>query len=461
MTIACRVLIALVVWGVLSFGAVYPWAYWPLAAGAFALGAWAISATHAWREPRPRAVGLALAGIATALVIQIVPVPYSWFRSVTPAADRLLAQLELGWSAQPPAWHSLSIAPDSTLTSLLLLIAFGVLLVGLTRAVSYMDLSWVVGQLTMFGVVLALFGIAQRLVSGPSDLLVYGFWRPGGYATPFGPFINRNHFAGWMVLMLPLVVASACASLEPTRASSTWRSRFEWLMMPDAGRFVFSATASFIMATALVMTGSRSGMASLVVAVGMLVWLTARRLGDSSRRWLAPAGFVAVMIIAIGWVGVAQTAARFDRAAEELSERAAAWQDTKTIIRDFPITGTGVGGYGTAMLVYQTAARHSIYVQAHNDYLQLIAEGGVLLAIPVAIAVVVIMRSIRHRFRGHDDAATSWLRAGAVAGLAGIATQSLVDFSLQMPGNVMMFVFLLAVALHRPSGSRGMRRSAD
>jgi O-antigen ligase len=103
------------------------------------------------------------------------------------------------------------------------------------------------------------------------------------------------------------------------------------------------------------------------------------------------------------------------------------------------------------MLVYQTAERHSIYLQAHNEYLQILAEGGVLVALPVLLTVVILAINIRHRLRGHDDAQTYWLRAGAVAGLAGIATQSLLDFSLQMPGNAMMCAVVLALALHRPA----------
>jgi O-antigen ligase len=115
------------------------------------------------------------------------------------------------------------------------------------------------------------------------------------------------------------------------------------------------------------------------------------------------------------------------------------------------VTGTGVGGYGTAMLVYQTAERHSIYEQAHNEYLQLLAEGGLLVGLPALALAIVLVRNIRHRLRGSDDPQTAWIRAGALAGLAGIATQSLLDFSLQMPGNALMGVVLLAIAVHRPS----------
>jgi O-antigen ligase len=111
------------------------------------------------------------------------------------------------------------------------------------------------------------------------------------------------------------------------------------------------------------------------------------------------------------------------------------------------------------MLVYQTAGREEIYLQAHNDYVQVAAEGGLLLVVPAAILLTYIIRTIWRRMRGGDDSVLSgWLRAGAVAGLVGIAAQSLVEFSLQMPGNAVWFVLLAAIAMHRPSRSSSARR---
>lgn len=454
--------LGLLIWGVVSFGAVYPWAYWPLAVGCGAAGAWAVAMTRAWRDPRARAIGVALACVGCAIALQMVPLPLRWFREITPAGDQLLAQLELAYSVQPPTWHSVSITPAGTLTSLVLFLAFSLFLIGLIRAVSYLSLDWMVGQLIAFGLALALFGIVQRAIAGSENILVYGFWRPFGRATtPFGPFINRNHFAGWMVMVLPLVAAYASALAQASRGPflGGWRGWTRWLMTPDASRFVFVSLAMLVMAVALVITGSRSGLGSFVVAMIALGILSALRADRKVRRLLPTVYMAALVIVAVGWAGVDRTAARFERATAELGERAAAWHDTARIIRDFRWTGTGLGGFGKAMLVYQTTDRSSIYVQAHNDYLQVLAEGGVLVAVPAAIALVVLCRVALLRFRRREDSEmTYWLRSGAVAGLVGIATQSLLDFSLQMPGNAVMFTVLCAIAVHRPASVRHAHR---
>ena len=132
------------------------------------------------------------------------------------------------------------------------------------------------------------------------------------------------------------------------------------------------------------------------------------------------------------------------------------WSVTARIIRDFPLTGTGLNTFGTATLAYQVSHLDMHYAEAHNDYLQLAAEGGVLLSAPVLAAVVFTIGIIWRRFdEGGGGSESFWPRLGAVTGLMAVALQSLVDFSLQMPGTAVLFVVFLAVALHRPrSGGR-------
>jgi O-antigen ligase len=453
MTLFAALLLALLAWGVLAFGGVYPWAYWPLTIGAAGLGLWAIVRTKAWRDPRARGISYAWAGIAAAVAVQAIPLPYDLFVRLSPAADRLLRQIELGYALQPPAAHALSVRPEATLVFLAVFAAFGLLLVGLMRAISYVRLEWLAMQLMAFGLALALFGIIQKIVMPPDSYLVYGFWRPSGIANPFGPFINRNHFAGLMLLLVPLVAGYAAATGAAARKpyARDWHTWITWLATPDASRFVFASFAALVMAAALVFTGSRSGMLSLVVVLAVFALLAAARIRGTQARLLGGLYLIVLAAGAVGWAGLEATSTRFALASTDLQDRVAAWRDTVQIIRDFPWAGTGFGAYGAAMLVYQTANRTSIFIHAHNDYLQVLAEGGVLVAIPVAIAVIVILRGVYRRLRrGEDGSAAGWLRIGAIAGLAGIAAQSLLEFSLQMPGNAAVAVLLLAIALHRP-----------
>ena len=125
------------------------------------------------------------------------------------------------------------------------------------------------------------------------------------------------------------------------------------------------------------------------------------------------------------------------------------------IVRRFPIVGTGLNTFGTATVFYQTADRTKHFFEAHNDYLQLLAEGGLLLCIPIALAIVALVRTVRHRLRDiPSDSTDYWIRIGALTGIGAMAVQELADFSLQMPGNAVLFVVLLAIAVRHSAARR-------
>ena len=96
----------------------------------------------------------------------------------------------------------------------------------------------------------------------------------------------------------------------------------------------------------------------------------------------------------------------------------------------------------------------NFFAQAHNDYLQLAAEGGLLVTGPAAVCFLVFVRDVRRSLRAHRGSTTWWLRAGAVSALVAIGFQEMVEFSLQMPGNAALFTVVCAVALHRPAPGR-------
>jgi O-antigen ligase len=438
-------------WGVLAFGAVYPWAYWPLGAAAAGLGVWAIVTARAWEDPRAVRLGIVLAVLIAAIVAQIVPLPYTWVGWLSPGLDVSLREYQLGYS--PPVRHALSLEPARTGVVLFLAFGLALLLVGATRMVRRVPLEWLVSQLMGLAVALAVVGIVQRAFFDPASPLVYGFWQPRDGGNPFGPFVNRNHFAGWMVMVLPIVAMYAVGVLGEARrpAARSVGAWLRWLTTVDGNRVLLLAVATLVMGAALVITGSRSGIASLAVAVAVMLSFVVREVPQ--RRHRIAAIFYAGLLLggAVAWAGSDMVVARFADAPDAFGERLEAWRNTLAIVRDFPLFGVGLGAYGRAMLVYQTGDRRLMYAQAHNDYLQLVAEGGLLLMVPVILILATIVRAIRRRLQAsEDDPLTFWIRRGAVAGLVGIAAQSLVEFSLQMPGNAVLFVILLAIAMHRP-----------
>jgi O-antigen ligase len=444
-----RLLMATIAWGALAFGAVYPWGYWPLVIASAGLGLWGIFETRAWEDPRTRHLGIALAAVAAAMFVQIIAIPYEWLAEISPSVDRFFEEFQLGH--HPSGTHALSLDPPATAIGLALFGALALLLVGLVRAIRYVRFDWLLNQLMGLGVGLAILGVVQKALIDVDHPRLYGFWTPQLGGNPFGPFINRNHFAGWMVMTLPLVIGYSCALVyQSTPNARTWRGWLRWITTVEANRFLLVVFVIVALGMSLALTGSRSGIASFVVAIAVF---GAFLLTRSARRARAMAAiYLCVLVIsAVAWAGVDRAVDRFGRASSDAGGRLSAWSDTVNIIRDFPIFGTGIGTYGLAMLVYQTNGRDVMYAEAHNDYLQLAAEGGLLIVVPAAIVAGLVAYVVRRRLKSRDDdPLTYWIRVGAVAGIAGIAAQSIVEFSLQMPGNRVLFVLLLALALHRP-----------
>jgi O-antigen ligase len=460
----------LVVWGALAFGAVYPWAWRPLITGCAVVGAasWLEARRHGARA-HDRALLMALGCVALAAVVQLTPMPRSMRLLLSPSNETMLLEQDLeyasaarlagvaddGSMAQVPATlpeRSLSIKPDATARALLLLMSLTLLLAGLTRLLSITGTRRLITALVVFGTALALFGVVQRALLGDhawGGMLIYGFWKPiNPLTTPFGPFVNKNHFAGWMLMGLPLAMGLGLGWAERAqkRGGSGWRSALLWLSSPDGGKLQLAALATMVMGVSLLMTKSRSGIAALVLSMMLAGSVVGKRFSGGRSRWLALGGLAVMLVGVFAWAG-ADVTDRFTSGSVGL--RRVIWRDSVAVVRDFPLVGTGLNTFGTAMLSYQTTQRDTHFQEAHNDYLQILVEGGLLIGLPAAFALVMLARAIRRRFATHQDEAMAyWLRVGATTGLIAIGLQSLVEFSLQMPGNAVFCVVLMAIALH-------------
>ena len=131
------------------------------------------------------------------------------------------------------------------------------------------------------------------------------------------------------------------------------------------------------------------------------------------------------------------------------------WTLTIEMIRDFWRVGVGVGAYARAMSAYQPPHDFA-FNHAHNEYLQLVAEGGVALSSAVAIAVAAGVARAARRLQA-DRTALFWMRVGALSGIAATAIQSLWETAIRMPANAVLFALCAVIALRPTSSDRGLR----
>lgn len=460
----------LITWGTFAFGAVYPWAYTPLAAGCVLVGAlgFALGDRPLWTTNR--LLLAALAGIAVVGMLQLIPLPRPLLESISPGTSAFLNRFDLMWSrgidpvtGEPLALrHPVSLAPEFTVRALWLMASFTLLLAGLLRSLSRTSASRLTRGIVFIGCVLAVFGIAQKAMLGDNafdGMRIYGFWKPVDVlSTPFGPYVNKNHFAGWMLMAIPLALGLAAAQFNAlTRPLRNVRDVLLWLSDPEGGHMLLYLVVALIMSLSVLMTGSRSGIGCLAllfigVAIGM------GRQQSIRARVLAGAAVAIVLIAALQWAGRDAKLERFVSDNESVSMRLNIWRMSAGAVPAFPVLGSGLDTFGKVSMAHQQPGMDLHYNEAHNDYVQLLVEGGLVTAILLVMALVGVAVGAATRLRGGDDGVElHWIRVGAIAGLCTIGVQALVEFSLQMPGNAVLFVVLLALALFTPAAHRSTR----
>ncbi|HXF04757.1 MAG TPA: O-antigen ligase family protein [Blastocatellia bacterium] len=316
--------------------------------------------------------------------------------------------------------------------------------------------------LILLGFSIALVGVIHKLTSNGKLLW---FRDVEAIEIAFGPFVNRNHFAGFIEMILPLPLALIVAQGV---------ARDKWIL------YGFLTVA---LGTALVLSASRGALvvlAAQLVALPVLSrWMSqqhGQRAEDAScsvaprgRRFPRPtvraAAGVVILVAGISlgvvWIGAEPVISRFSSAnpdmrsqkdeamtaatdtGESLS-RPTIWRTTMRMIRDHPFLGVGLGAYPVAYTRYDEATGFYRVEQAHNDYLQIIAEAGVI-GLLLLIAFMIAVGRAAGAALASPMVVERSLALGAALGCWGIAVHSLFDFNLQVPANALLFLLLVAI----------------
>lgn len=413
---------------------------------------------------------LALSMLGLCVGLQLIPLQPEVVARVSPAHDianfdRLLAIVNYRDpavlpAASPDAAKPLSIAPARTAVGLAGLIGFGVLLFGTARALSIVSLRRIVIALMVLGVVVSFVRFSR--IADPRAP-IYGLYVPLTDLHASAPFTNHNHLAGWLVMVLSLTLGMLAAEVARglRGVAPSLRERLLWFASKEASHALLTLSVATVLAICVLVSNSRSGATIMSVVFLLFIGLTLRKQRfPIGRRSLAIA--LGVVLLSVFWIAGSEFSSRLAGTNwARLDGRVAVWQDTLRVFKDFPLSGTGFNTFAVAMLHYQTVDDGLRYQEAHNEYLQLLSDGGVLLAAPLLVFAATAIVAIRRRFRDDaDDTQSYWIRVGAVAGIIAIALQSLLDFTLQTPGGAIMFATLLAIAIHAPRRRPSARGAA-
>jgi putative inorganic carbon (HCO3(-)) transporter len=436
-----------VAWTVFAFGGIHPAALIVPGVACVALAV-ARRPAVAWNSPT-RTLDLRLLVLLAAMGLQLVPLPRALVKGISPAA----LDVEQAFALVPlDGLRPLTINLHDSISALLLLGGLFLLFFTARGTCEEGGVRTLARIIAVTGLVVSGIALAQNATAKG---LMYWRFAPGREGPyPFGPFVNRNHFATWAMMAVPLCAGylAAHAAAHPYKAAASWRRR---VLAAFDGRAWMLIASSLLLIVATAASLSRSGLAGLAAALTCSVLLM--RQGSETRRARAPRAATYFGLLAIAAtvgilteVGPGVIASRFGASGVAVADRLAIWHDTLPVLKDFWLTGTGVGTFQPAMAVYQRSKPEVIFNQAHNHYLQVAAEGGLLVGIPVVIALAALLRAAWTSLRA-DRSPMYFIRAGAASGLAGVAAQSLWETGLTIPANAALAAVLVAVVVHVPS----------
>jgi O-antigen ligase len=405
----------LLLFGPLAFGAVEPWSIFVLEAGSVALFLFWI-------------------GKGTVLDGQIKVGWNPLFLPMGVFAALIVAQLAFRVTAYPH--DTAALALQYFAYAMLCFLAGQTLL----RGAQARSLALI---FSVYGAALAGFALLQGISSNGK---LYWMRQPRSGGWIYGPYVNHNHYAGLMEMLVPIPLIVSLTRLAPPKL-----------------RAVAAATAAVMVGT-IFLSGSRGGMIAIVAELIILAASLVRQK-RSLRTAIGIAVFLAIVVGLLVWIGGGELSQRIATAGPGHTELSS---DIRTYInrdglRMFlkkPVLGWGLGTFPIVYPEFRTFYTNFFVNEAHNDYLQLLVEMGLLgFATMLWFVVTLYVRAFK-KIRNWPTEMSGAVTLACLLGLSGILVHSAVDFNLQIPANAALFYVLCTIAASEPFVKPARKRRA-
>ncbi len=503
----------LVVFPPLAFGAVYPWAFSVIELSSFVLLlAWILGTRHRrWEhstktENRIPSFYLPFAVFIGLVLFQMVSMPPAVLRTISPETHALYCDtvdgytgtpgirhsafirldratrrkgsmaLELAEDREPEEkvegkesalqngqsrgplhdWRSLSVYRYATQAALLRILAYA--------AAFLLILSWVDGSskllrllylVVLMGGLLSIIGMVQRFFGAEK---IYGVWKPlyRGDQSFFGPYVNPNHFAGYVAMVIPIAVVLFLRQTEriDVGGPSSLGKYLRWLKEPDGYVALFLLFILTVMVSGLFLSLSRGG---IFAFAGSMIFLFTALSMRGQGRWMLGFGLLGAVFVALFafWLGFLPFETSMKTFAglfqdSNVQFRLQVWSDAWRMLRDFPLFGTGLGTFAHIYPKYKTVLSQATVIYPENDFLQILVEMGFVGFGVVIWFSVRFIKAFLIRWRSYDTYVArinSKVMVGLAAAMVAILIHGFGDFNLHIPANALLFAMIMGLAM--------------
>jgi O-antigen ligase len=412
----------------------------------FGTAAWFLVTSGRNTFPFSKKIVLVPVFLAGIVLLQLCPLPSFLLQRL---AGREISQTNI---------HAgyLSFEPYATRTHFLILLAcFIAFYVAQMVSQDRRRQQFFIGALITLGTFEAFYGLVQYLTGWQ---LIFAYVKKFDLEEATGTYINRNHYAGFLEMILPFSLAWVFYEYARLRSARGSGANLKTLMAKSAAqRLILSLSVSVVLCAALIFSRSRMGILAAASSILIILALVAISRFHGGMGSLLAAAFIVLSICLAIWIGPGPIVSRFQTVNEEYSlggpSRISMWRDALPLIEDHPLLGTGLGTFPIAYTSGQTAFLSQFVNHAHNDYLEIASDLGVPAALILFGSILfVLARAIRSFLSGERDF-DRIVALGCAGSIVAILLHSFADFNLYIPANALLFsaILGLAVSVRNPS----------
>ncbi len=374
------------------------------------------------------------------MVLQAVPIPAELLKILSP----------MSWEAYRPVyeligsneWLSVSVNQKATIQELLRIgsyVLFYILTIQLLRTGE--RLKKVLSFVVILAGIIALIAILQQFSSGGK---LYWF-RPSPGGNPGGPWVNINQYSAYIEMICPLAIGLFLFYRSSVAREHSFRQRFvAFFTSPGSNLYFFYGIIFLLLCSSVFISLCRGGIITILlscVLFALLASIRLRKFGKAS-FWIAFC-LVLLFITSLGWQPIVDEFSYALSPSGGIRDgRVQLWSDTLGMIRDYLLLGSGFGTYVDVYPSYKTIASNLIFDHAHNDYLELLSDGGVISFLLVAWFLLALLLHAWRKIRVRQDRFAVLLGVGAFTGICAALMHIVVDFNLHNGAVGLYFAFL-------------------
>ncbi|MFN8007910.1 MAG: O-antigen ligase family protein [Terriglobia bacterium] len=464
------ILIFLVLFAPLAHGSIDSWAYLLVRAGVLVmLSAYLLQGAYT-RElnsttPIFWVPALFFLGI---LVVQILPMPQSLRQILSPLPFQhsvlLPTAAASGGRLAIGSWTSISIYPQVTWEALFDVATWFLSFWIIFNATRVQDKQQIlVSAMVWVGLSESVYGLFEYL-SGRQR--IFFFFKTHYRQDLTGTYINHNHFAGLMDLTIPILNALLWLALVQMNRLPTQPDQAKWKKTSFLRVFLL-AGALGLMCLSLVLSHSRGGMIAVGCALSFFGYLVFHSSQAPIRHRTKVTAMTAPLILVLL---SGELIPRFSYTVRDAPERIGVWKDALRIAKDFPLWGTGLGTFRYILPNYRQQVdivtvdevpRQATWNYAHNDYLQLLVECGIMGILLAAWGIFLWFRLYFSGLKSVSSPNDRILRYGLGSSVVAMLVHSVMDFNLHIPANALLFAFCLALAVNYGAKTRPQGREVE